>query len=217
MMNMIKREMNNNRKTAALILAAGEGSRMGGRAKCLITIDDQPLILRQIQMLRTLGIDRITVVTGFHHEKIEAVIASDPALHIIRNPAPEQGQQSSVGLGLQNLPGQPDLILIALADQPLINANDLLELLHAYDARPVDTAILYPIVDGQRGNPVLMSGACVRDFLKNPSSVSCRQYIDQHPDSVYKYATKNDHFISDLDTPEDLATLKNKTGLDIAI
>ncbi len=217
MINTVKPAAHNNRKTAALILAAGEGSRMGGRPKCLIQINHQPMILRQLQMFKASEIAQITVVTGFHHEKIEAVIAMDTSLHIIRNPAPENGQQSSVRLGLENLPDQPDLVLIALADQPLIDENDLQELLNAFDTRPAETEILYPVVGGQRGNPVLMSGACVRAFLKDTSGITCRQYIGLHACSVYKYATQNDHFITDLDTVQDLITLRNTKGLDIEI
>lgn len=216
-MNLDRRETHHNRKTAALILAAGEGSRMGRRPKCLIKIDQQPIILRQIHMLRAAGIALITIVTGFHHQEIEAVIAPDTALQIIRNPAPELGQQSSVALGLQNISGQPDLILIALADQPLIEERDLQELLRAYYRRPENTDILYPVVSGQRGNPVLMSGASVGDFLSYTSGITCRQYIDRHASSVYQYVTQNDHFIVDLDTKEDLNALRNKTGLDIAL
>lgn len=217
MMNMVKREPHHNRKTAALILAAGEGSRMGRRPKCLIKIDQQPIILRQIKTLKAAGIDLITIVTGFHHQEIETVIARDAALRIIRNPAPEQGQQSSVELGLQNISGKPDLILIALSDQPLIEESDIRELLRAYDGRPVNTDILYPVVGGQRGNPVLMSGVCVDDFLKDTSGITCRQYIDRHASIVYPYRTQNDHFIADLDTKEDLDAIRNKTNLDITL
>lgn len=214
---MVRRETHHNRKISALILAAGEGSRMGRRPKCLIKIDQQPIILKQIQTLRAAGIERIIIVTGFHHQEIEAVIAPDTALQIIRNPAPEQGQQSSVALGLQNISGQPDLILIALADQPLIEERDLEELLRAFDGRPENTEILYPVVNGQRGNPVLMSGACVNEFLKDTSGITCRQYIDRHASSVYPYSTQNDHFITDLDTKEDLDAIRKKTGLEITL
>jgi CTP:molybdopterin cytidylyltransferase MocA len=214
---MLERETHNNKTSAALILAAGEGSRMGGRPKCLIKIDHQPMILRQLQILKAAGISQITIVTGFYYEQIEAVIAADTSLNIIRNPQPEQGQQSSVGLGLKNLPDQSDLILIALADQPLVDESDLEELLRAYDKRPPNTEILYPVVSGQRGNPVLMSAACVNEFLRDKSGITCRQYIDRHASSVYQYATENEHFITDLDTPDDLAKLQSQTGLNISL
>lgn len=202
---------------SAVILAAGEGSRMGGLPKCLIRIDHQIMLIEQISTLRRAGVELITVVTGFYHEQIEAVIAEDVALHVVRNKNPEQGQQSSVRLGLSSLQGHPDLVLIALADQPLVDENDLRELLQAFCARPSGTEILYPVVNGQRGNPVMMSAAAVSDFLQDSSDITCRTYIDQHALSVHKYLTKNDHFIADLDTHDDLIALQSRTGLNISV
>ena len=205
-----------NKKTiAALILAAGQGTRMGLVPKCLIHLDHQPIILRQIVALKLAGIHNITVVTGFYHAQIESVLSVEPTLHIVRNIAPEQGQQSSVRLGLAHVPDDPDVVLIALADQPLLNEQDLQELVCAYITRPVSTEIMYPVVDGQRGNPVLMSATSVKEFLRNDTEVTCRKYIDTHASHVYKYSTQNDHFIADLDTQDDLKSLAERTGLSV--
>ena len=212
---MTARKSPRSAKIAALILAAGEGSRMGYIPKCLIRLDHQPMILRQIQAFRLAGISNITVVTGFHHEQIESLIATDALLNIVRNTHPEAGQQSSVGLGIRSIQGDPDLTLIALADQPLINQHDIEELVSAFFSRPSGTEILYPLVHGQRGNPVLMSATSVKDFLDNAGEVSCRKYIDTHESRVYKYSTSNNHYLADLDTPDDMQALSERTGLRI--
>lgn len=58
----------------AIILAAGYGSRMYPLAqdmpKCLLTIKGETLLGRQLRILKSCGIKDITVVTGFHREKI---------------------------------------------------------------------------------------------------------------------------------------------------
>lgn len=197
---------------AAVVLAAGQGSRMGNIPKCLIQLNQQPMILRQIEALKAAGIKSITVVTGFHHEPIENLITNDPCLNIIRNISPEQGQQSSVRLGLQQVEHETDLILIALADQPLVLLAEIREMIGAYHNRPAQTDIVYPRVGQQRGNPVLMSIAAVRDFLNSSVEIACRKYIDTHPERVYQYLTANTNFITDLDTPEDLKKLAEQTG-----
>ena len=57
-----------------IILAAGHGSRMYPMAqdmpKCLLTIRGETLLARQLRILRSCGISDVTVVTGFHYEKI---------------------------------------------------------------------------------------------------------------------------------------------------
>lgn len=58
----------------AIILAAGYGSRMyplvQDMPKCLLTIKGETLLARQLRILRSCGINDITVVTGFHPEKV---------------------------------------------------------------------------------------------------------------------------------------------------
>lgn len=59
----------------ALILAAGRGSRMGrlsdDRPKCLVDLNGQSLIERQVAALRRGGVDEIGVVRGYRAEMID--------------------------------------------------------------------------------------------------------------------------------------------------
>jgi L-glutamine-phosphate cytidylyltransferase len=59
----------------AVILAAGRGSRLGhlgdDRPKCLVELEGQPLIERQIAALRRGGVDEIGVVRGYRAEMID--------------------------------------------------------------------------------------------------------------------------------------------------
>jgi L-glutamine-phosphate cytidylyltransferase len=58
----------------AVILAAGRGSRMGhlsdNRPKCLVELEGQPLIKRQLAALRRGGVDEIGVVRGYRADMI---------------------------------------------------------------------------------------------------------------------------------------------------
>ena len=50
-------------RIGAVVLAAGEGARLGGRAKGLIEIDGEPLLLRTLRVLSEVGVDDVVVVT----------------------------------------------------------------------------------------------------------------------------------------------------------
>jgi len=58
----------------AIILAAGIGSRMKEYTqtlpKCMVEVNNKPLIKRQIDTLRTAGISNISIVTGYKSETI---------------------------------------------------------------------------------------------------------------------------------------------------
>ena len=60
-----------------------------------------------------------------------------------------------------------------------------------------------PMLNGQRGNPVLFSKAAVLAVLSMPGMV-CRTYMNMHPEKVRIMETQNQAFVLDVDTPEDI-------------
>lgn len=205
-------------KTTAVLLAAGEGSRMGRVAKSLLQFNGESFLSGELRGLLDAGVSSISVVTGFHHQAIETEVQAfiskdktrrDQLVKILRNSTPEQGPQSSVKLALESIEQDSDRVVIALADQPLIDRHDLNELFNAFENRPAGTEILYPVVLGHRGNPVILSGQALRLYLTLAESMSCRKYIDTHPALVYQYQTNNHHFITDIDTSEDYRKLQS--------
>ena len=198
-------------KIGAVLLAAGEGSRMGSVPKSLLRLQGIPLLHRHLTALRDTHFDEIVVVTGYHHEQIEAAIR-DQAVRCVRNSEPQRGQQSSVRLGVAALGAGFDMVMVVLADQPLVGTSELTELINAFAQRPTGTGVLYPVVQGQRGNPVAFSEEVVGTMLRSGDEADFRRYIDEHPEVVYRYKTPNAHFIIDLDTAEDIAAFEQRTG-----
>lgn len=198
-------------KSGAVLLAAGEGSRMGSVPKSLLTLDGTPLIQRHLTALREARLDEIVVVTGYHHQAIEAALV-DQSVRVIRNPEPQRGQQSSVRLGIGALGFGFDFVMVVLADQPLIDAADHEELIRAFINRPAGAGVLYPQVGDQRGNPVVFSGELIEAMLGSGNDADFRRFIDEHPAAVHRYPTFNAHFIIDLDTPEDMTAFEQRTG-----
>ena len=89
----------------AVLLAAGAGARLGGRPKALLELGGVPLILRQLIALSGAGVDEVVVVLGHHADAVEAAVRAFP-ITLVHNPAPDDGQASSVRIGLQALSPQ---------------------------------------------------------------------------------------------------------------
>lgn len=200
---------------AAVVLAAGDGRRLGGVAKALIRIAGEPLLLRLLRALRGAGIDDVLVVTGRHHDAIAGVLHASGA-RLLRNPHPDDGQQMSVRLALEHSNSDAAALLLVLCDQPHLETADLLELIGAYGRRPHGDFCL-PDVAGRRGNPVIVSRQGVDAILRAPRSIACRGYMDLHPERVWRHATTNDHFIVDLDTIDDLAVAAARLGVTVEL
>lgn len=195
----------------AVLLAAGSASRMGFKPKAPLQMGGVPLVRRQLIALSGAGVDELVVVVGHHAEHIEPLVQDFPVT-LVRNPNPENGQVSSVRLGLSALLGKTDAILVALADQPLIGAQDIHDLIGAYKKRPEGTQVVRPMVDGQPGNPVMFSAAVRDDILAGQANVGCRQWQASHEHMVHDWVTSNRRYCTDVDTPEDIEALAQRTG-----
>src|SRR5205809_552826 len=94
----------------AVLLAAGAGSRLGGRPKALLELGGVPLVLRQLVALSGAGVDEVVVVLGHHADAVEAAVRHFP-ITLARNPSPDDGLPSSVRIGLQALSPKLDAVI----------------------------------------------------------------------------------------------------------
>jgi CTP:molybdopterin cytidylyltransferase MocA len=195
----------------AVLLAAGSGSRIGHRPKSLLELGGVPLIRRQLIALSGAGVDEVVVVLGHHADRIEPVVQTFPVT-LAHNPNPDDGQVSSQRIGLAALGGKLDAVIVALADQPLINAQDITALIAAWKKRPEGVSVLYPQVGGERGNPVIFSAEVREQILAGTAQVGCRQWQAAHPEAVLAWPTDNRRYRVDIDTDADLARFEHDTG-----
>ena len=197
-------------RIGAVLLAAGEGRRMGGVAKPLIRLQGVPLISRQLVALSGAGVDEVVVVTGYARNAVEELMQSF-SVTLTHNEAHAQGQEGSVRAGLAALNGSFDAVFVVPSDLPLIAAGDLTELIGAFKKRPSGHVIV-PVVDGQRGNPILLDDVAHAQILASGTNLGCRHLIERQPELVYVHKTTNTRFITDLDTVEDVQGLAQRTG-----
>ena len=192
---------------AAVVLAAGKGSRMGNRPKCLIDIDGQPLIVRLIQTLRSAGVDQISLVLGHYADQIAPVVACT-GVAILHNRQPEDGQASSQQLGLAAIGQEMDAVMVVLADQPRLERDDFRDLICHFKKRPTGIEMVYPQVAGVPGNPVIMSPELATFFAQQKPPLEGRHWRANYPQACLAFETDSRHFIEDLDTQEDLAAFQ---------
>ena len=214
-------------RVVAVVLAAGTASRMGGKPKSLLQREGQTLLTRLLGKMAEVGMDETVLVLGHHASAIQQALlknrpdlsrpqgTSPMPLHVVMNPTPEAGQNSSLQLGLakaQTL--KPEWLMVALADQPLLEAADLKDLIAAVKQAPKGTQMLQPSVKGQPGNPVMFSSGVMQAILQKPQSGG-KAWRQQNPDQVLAWPSPNVHYCVDMDTPEDIAKLAQEHGIDL--
>ena len=140
-------------QTAGVILAAGGSERLGG-PKQLLDWQGKPFIRQVAETALAGGLSPLIVITGAYHDKVAETLVDLP-IQIIHNPKWEEGQSTSVRLGIHSLPEDCDSVMFLLSDQPQIPTQLISQLIEQYrQNRKIITA---PMVDGQRGNPLLFN------------------------------------------------------------
>jgi len=111
--------------TAAIILAAGQGTRMRSRLpKVLHPLAGRPILGHVLDAVGRAGIEHRVVVVGHGAEEIEAFLAGAPSVR----QDPQLGTADAVRVGLDRVPTSVRQILVTVGDAPLIPA-ELLEAL----------------------------------------------------------------------------------------
>ena len=194
-------------RIAALLLAAGQSSRMGSN-KLLAEIDGRPMVTRVAQRLLSSHARPIVAVLGNQADRVDAALGKLP-VERVRNPAFAEGLSSSLKAGLAALPEDVDGVIVCLGDMPLVAGRDLDRLIAAFN--PLEgRAIIVPTRRGKRGNPVLWAKRFIPEMAELAGDVGAKHLIGEHAELVCEVEMDSDGVLVDIDTPDALAALRDK-------
>lgn len=111
---------------AAVVLAAGQGTRMRSRLpKVLHTLAGRPMLDHVLAALAEAGIERTVVVTGHDGEQVEAAL--DGRVMSARQDT-QRGTADAVRVGLAAVPPDTQQVVVAMGDAPLVPSSVFAEL-----------------------------------------------------------------------------------------
>jgi molybdenum cofactor cytidylyltransferase len=187
---------------AVIVLAAGDSTRMG-QPKALLPWNGGTLIDHVLDTAREGGCRRFHVVLGKDAAAIRAGAKLADA-NVIVNEHPEQGQVSSLKLGMRAQDFSTDCCIVWPVDVPLATASDVRALIDAYAKwRASLMRIFIPTHQGKRGHPMLVDIGFRQPFMELAAGETARKVIDDKADQVKEVATENDGVLIDLDTPDE--------------
>jgi bifunctional UDP-N-acetylglucosamine pyrophosphorylase/glucosamine-1-phosphate N-acetyltransferase len=136
-------------KISAVILAAGQGTRMRSNTpKVLHLLAGQPLIRYSLQAAAGIGTEMPVVVIGHGSEQVRQVVG-DEARFVLQEP--QLGTGHAVRTAESLLAGKTDLVLVISADMPLMSGDTLRRIVSIQQANPGPVTILTVISDDSRG------------------------------------------------------------------
>jgi len=188
---------------AALLLAAGRSTRMGGLNKLTADVGGQPLLLHAAAAALASRARPVVAVVGHQAEAVREVLQGLQVV-VVDNPHHAAGLSTSLKAGLRALPATCGGVVILLGDMPHITADHIDRLIAAF----APGAIVVPVHRGRRGNPVLWPAALLGEMLQLEGDVGAKRLIGAHADRVRDVDLGSDAIFTDIDTPEALRLLR---------
>jgi len=195
-----------NRDIAAVVLAAGRSTRMGGPNKLLAELGGKPMVRIVTEQVLGSKASSVTVVTGHQAAEVEKALAG-LKVKFVHNPDFAAGLAGSVRAGIAAVPENADGAVVCLGDMPLIDAKLIDRLIEAL-APDRGHLIAVPVSDNRRGNPVLWSRRFFKELMTLDGDIGARNLIARHVEAVVEVAVEGHGAFLDIDTPEALAAAR---------
>jgi molybdenum cofactor cytidylyltransferase len=192
-------------RLAAIVLAAGRSTRMGGPNKLLAEISGRALVRIAAEAALASRARPVIVVTGHERERVAAALAGlDVAL--VHNPDYAAGLSTSLKAGIAAVPADADGAIVILGDMPQVDAALVDRLLAAFDPEK-GALVVVPTIDGKRGNPVVWSRRFFPELAAIEGDIGARHLIASYPEAVTEVAVGKAALV-DVDTPDALMAVK---------
>ncbi len=193
---------------AAVVLAAGESSRMGAD-KALLMYRGRTFLENIISVLRDAGVGRVVVVLGHHAELIEPGVDLS-SVEVVVNQDYRRGQTSSLQAGLRVLAAnKPEGVVLCLVDHPAISTGTVQTLIQHF--RSTGKPVVIPQLNGKHGHPVLVGREVFGQIAALGPDQGADTVIHQYRPQTEFVEVTDPGILIDVDDPESylrLATQK---------
>lgn len=189
-----------------IILAAGEGKRMG-KVKLTLPLGDKQLIEWVLQAVKSTPLDKYFLVV--RPEDKEIIKTGEKwGAEIVLNSEYRSGMSTSIRKALSQISSKDvEGFFIILGDQPLINPSILYKMLLAFT--PGKKEIVVPFYKDRQGNPVFFDSYWKDELMKLSGDVGGRVLIKAHPGRIKRFKISDESILLDIDREEDYEKMKN--------
>ena len=185
----------------AIVLAAGAATRFGS-AKQLVRISGRPLLHNTVSNAVEIAGAATIVVLGAYAAELAPLLSHTPASVVI-NRDWREGIGSSIRRGVAALPSTCTAVMMVLADQAAVTAQDLQRLVSAWKRQPEYVAAA--LYSGSTGVPAIFPRSRFTELTELRGDMGARMLLQRNPDRVIRVPMERAAL--DIDTPEDLLSL----------
>ncbi len=186
-----------------IILAAGEGRRMGG-PKALLRIEGESFLARAARVLTAGGAQRVVAVLGHQAKRVRREAGCRDDVVFAENPGYRDGMLTSILRGLDQAEALgADAVLVHPVDHPLLEPQAVARVVAALEAGAV---VAVPSFENRRGHPAGFARAAWAALRAAPADRGARAVLADHPEWVVHVAG-DEGCVRGINTPEEYARL----------
>ena len=185
----------------AIVLAAGASTRFGS-AKQLVRIGDRPLLSLVAGRAAEVVGHALLIVLGARAAELTPLLKHSAGSTVV-NRDWREGLASSIRTGIARLPPSCAGVMLVLADQACVTAEDLRRLAGAWRRQPLSVAAAQ--YGGTVGAPAIFPRHLFGELSDLRGDSGARVLLKRHADGLVKVPMTSAAF--DLDTPDDLLEL----------
>ncbi len=196
-------------RVAAIVLAAGQSTRMAPYSKLLLTDPaGRTMIARVVDNLLASRARPVLVVVGHREAEIREALHGKPVTFVTARDYAE-GFSASLRAGVAALPSETAAALICLGDMPLVTGRVIDQIVAAWN--PVEgRMIVQPTHRGGLGNPLLWDRKFFPELIALKGDSGGRQVLSRHEDQLARVEVDTDSVLRDFDTLDSLASLPER-------
>lgn len=188
-------------RLAAIVLAAGLSSRMGGENKLLKALDSKPLLAHCLHTVASLGLGDAVVVTGRGRTDVGRLAAA-AGLREVHNQDYKIGMATSIRAGVSALAPTVEAAFIVLGDMPFVAADDYKLLADAWHSQP-QPGICRPVYDGKGGHPVLFARGFFAELQQLTGDEGAAPVLQRHASRTMLVPVASSRVVTDFDKLDD--------------
>ena len=186
----------------AIVLAAGASTRFGS-AKQLVRLAGRPLLHTVVTRASEVTGNALIVVLGSGAAQLAPLLKHSPGSVVI-NQEWREGLASSIRAGVARLPAACSAVMLLLADQAAVTAEDLKRLAGSWRKQPQHMAAA--LYSGSCGAPAIFPRSSFRSLSELRGDTGARALLVRNSDRVVRVPMPS--AAVDVDTPEDLLALE---------
>lgn len=186
----------------AIVLAAGASSRFGS-PKQLVRVAGRPLLHTAVTRASEVTGNALIVVLGAGSAELAPLLKHSPG-SVVVNQDWREGLGSSIRAGVARLPPTCAGVLLLLADQAAVSADDLKRLAGVWRKQP--QYLVAALYGGTSGVPAIFPRSSFRELSELRGDTGARALLRRNSDRVVRVPMPSAAI--DIDTPEDLLALQ---------